>query len=111
MLYLKKEVRNDFIDWRKENHSVSSLPDLIRRRPPGNLFQQRYVDTSGKNKDFYQLRYFATVEPYGPFVSDPAGKVTEVVICNKDNYKKYFDWGEIGEHIIGKAYKLWQKRL
>jgi len=52
-----------------------------------------------------QLRYFAIVEPYGPFVSDPDGDVTEIIECDKDDYKKYFDWQEIGERIIEKAYE------
>ncbi len=67
---------------------------------------QKVVDTRGIEEDFYQLRYFALVEPYGPFIQDPAGDVTEIVYCDKNNYKKYFDWGEIGDHIINRAYLI-----
>lgn len=67
---------------------------------------QRVIDTSGIQKPYYQLRYFCKVEPYGPFVSDPAGKVTEVLEVDLSNYKSYFDWGEIGDRIIEKAYQL-----
>lgn len=67
---------------------------------------QKVVDTRGIQEPFYQLRYFARVEPYGDFVADPAGKVTEVIECSKDDYKKYFDWGEIGEHIINRAFEM-----
>ncbi len=67
------------------------------------LGYQKVTDTSGVEKPYYQLRYFAIVEPYGPFISDPAGKVTEVIECDKNDYKKYFDWYEIGKHIIKQA--------
>jgi len=67
---------------------------------------QKVVDTRGIQEPFYQLRYFCIAEPYGPFESDPAGKVTEVVMTDYENYKKYFDWGEIGEAIIQKALRL-----
>ena len=64
---------------------------------------QKVTDTRGIQQPFYQFRYFAIVEPYGPFVADPAGFVTEVIECNQSNYKKYFDWGAIGDRIIEKA--------
>jgi hypothetical protein len=45
------------------------------------------TDVSGVQKSYYQLRYFCIVEPYGPFVSDPAGKVTEVLEVDPREYK------------------------
>ncbi len=67
---------------------------------------QKAIDTRGIQEPYYQLRYFAIVEPCGPFISDPAGKVTEVIECDENNYKKYFDWGEIGDFLIKKAIEL-----
>lgn len=67
---------------------------------------QKVIDTRGIQKPYYQLRYVAIVEPYGPFVSDPAGKVTKLIMCTRDNYKEYFDWKEIGERLIERAYTL-----
>lgn len=67
---------------------------------------QRVVDTSGVKKPYYQLRYFCIVEPYGPFVEDPAGDVTEVLEIDPSDYKKYFNWGEIGDSIINRAIEL-----
>lgn len=67
---------------------------------------QKVTDVSGVQKPYYQLRYFCIVEPYGPFVSDPAGKVTEVLEVDPKEYKKYFDWGEIGDSIINRAIEL-----
>ncbi len=54
----------------------------------------------------YQLRYACIARPYGPFVSDPAGGVTEIKIINPNEYKTYFNWGKIGERIISRAMEL-----
>lgn len=64
---------------------------------------QKVTDTSGVNPSYYQLRYFCIVEPYGPFVGDPAGDVTEVLEIDPKDYKKYFDWGEKSDLIINRA--------
>lgn len=72
---------------------------------------QKVTDVSGVQKPYYQLRYFCIVEPYGPFVSDPAGKVTEVLEVDPQNYKKYFDWGKIGDAIINRAIELKEKMI
>lgn len=73
------------------------------------LGYQKVTDMSGIEKPYYQLRYVAKVEPYGPFVSDPAGKVTEIIYCDENDYKKYFDWFEIGDEIIRRAVELKNK--
>lgn len=65
------------------------------------------VFDSGKYK--IQLRYACKVVPIGPFVKDPAGSVTAVKLINPSDYKKYFDWGEIGERIIKRALELKKK--
>ena len=52
---------------------------------------QKVINVDGTEEPYYQLRYFCIVEPYGPFELDPAGKVTEVIECDIDDYKKYFD--------------------
>jgi ADP-ribose pyrophosphatase YjhB (NUDIX family) len=67
---------------------------------------QSVVDTTGVVAPYYQLRYFCVVEPYGPFVSDPAGDVTEVLEIDPRDYRKYFDWGEKSDLIINRALKL-----
>ncbi len=71
---------------------------------------QAVVDISGKEKTHYQLRYFAIVEPYGPFIADPDGDVTEVLEIDPKDYKKYFDWGETGDVIVKKAIKFLNKK-
>ena len=66
---------------------------------------QKMTDTRD-GSFFYQLRYACTVRPYGPFVLDPAGGVTEIKLIDIDDYKTYFDWGAIGERIIQRAKEL-----
>lgn len=53
-----------------------------------------------------QTRSVCIVEPYGPFVSDPDGDITEIKLINPKDYKKYFDWGEVGDYIMKRALKL-----
>lgn len=67
---------------------------------------QRATDLSHAEAPTYQLRYFAIIEPIGPFVSDPAGKVTEHIYCDETDYKKYFDWGPIGDYIVARAMEM-----
>lgn len=53
-----------------------------------------------------QTRSVCIVEPYGPFASDPDGDVTEIKLIDPKDYKDYFDWKEIGDHIMKRALAL-----
>ncbi len=54
-----------------------------------------------------QTRSVCIVEPYGDFVSDPDdGDITEIKLIDPALYKQYFDWGEIGDHIMKRALEL-----
>lgn len=66
---------------------------------------QKVTDTRD-GSEIYQLRYACIVEPYGPFVSDPDGSITEIKLIDPADYKQYFDWGKIGERIIIRALEL-----
>jgi 8-oxo-dGTP pyrophosphatase MutT (NUDIX family) len=66
---------------------------------------QKMTDTRD-NSFVYQLRYVCMVKPFGPFVSDPVGGITEIKLINPKDYKQYFDWGKIGERIITRALEL-----
>lgn len=58
----------------------------------------------------YVLRYAAKVEPYGPFVADPAsGEVTDMKLIDPEDYKKCFDWGERSDAMMKKALGLVKK--
>jgi len=59
-----------------------------------------------KDKEIYQLRYVCTVEPYGEFISDPAGSVIEIKLIDPKDYKQYINWGAIGDRIVARALEL-----
>lgn len=70
------------------------------------LGYQIVTDEEGEDEPYYQFRYYCTVEPYGPFVEDPDGDITEVLEIDPADYKKYFDWGEIGDALMSKAVRI-----
>lgn len=62
--------------------------------------------TSPDGNTVFQLRFCVIVEPLGKFEKDPAGSVTEIKLIKPQDYKKYFDWGEIGNRIIQRAIEI-----
>ena len=50
-----------------------------------------------------QTRSVCIVEPYGPFVTDPDGDITEIKLIDPKDLKEYVNWGEIGQHIFTRA--------
>ena len=58
-----------------------------------------------------QTRSFCLVEPLGDFLADPDGEVTAIKLIDPKDYKKYFDWGEIGERIMKRALELKKQGL
>ena len=54
------------------------------------------------------FRSFCLVKPIGEFISDPAGSVIEIRMIDPKDYKKYFDWGKIGDRIMEKAMKIFK---
>jgi 8-oxo-dGTP diphosphatase len=50
-----------------------------------------------------QIRFVCVVEPYGEFTADPDGEITEIKLINPTEYKEYFDWAEIGDHLMKRA--------
>jgi 8-oxo-dGTP diphosphatase len=54
-----------------------------------------------------QTRSFCMVEPYGEFVSDPdEGEITEIKLIDPKDIKQYFDWENIGDHILERAIQM-----
>jgi ADP-ribose pyrophosphatase YjhB (NUDIX family) len=76
--------------------------EVLKYRPIG--FQKLIDDTN------YQLRYACIVEPYGPFIADPdAGDghgVDRIKLIDPKDFKKYIDWGKIGDRMIERATEL-----
>jgi len=56
-----------------------------------------------------QTRSVCIVEPYGDFVSDPDGDITKIELINPLEYKKYFDWGDLGDYVIKRAIGIYEK--
>ncbi len=47
------------------------------------------------------------VRPYGEFVEDPAhGTINEIKLIEPSEYKKYVNWGKIGDRLIERALEL-----
>ncbi|MEK7607690.1 MAG: NUDIX hydrolase [Patescibacteria group bacterium] len=65
-----------------------------------------YQDISEPQGLVSQTRSVCIVEPYGDFISDPDGDITEIKLIEPKDYKKYFDWGEIGDHIMKRALQI-----
>lgn len=84
----------------REIREESNMKVLLSR-PIG---YQKVTDT--RDGKYYQLRYMCIVEPYGEFVADPDGGITEIKLIDPSDYKRFFDWGEIGERIILRAVEL-----
>lgn len=64
-----------------------------------------YQEISELHRVTMQVRSVCVVEPVGPFVADvdPEGDVTEIKLIDPADIKQYFDWGEVGEHVLERA--------
>ena len=56
-----------------------------------------------------QIRSFCIVEPHGDFTNDPDGDITEIKLIDPQDYKQYFDWEDVGDHIMNRALELKNK--
>ncbi len=65
-----------------------------------------YQDIYEPNRIVRQTRFCCVVEPFGDFVTDPDGDITEIKLIDPKDYKQYFDWGEIGDRIMERAMEL-----
>lgn len=65
-----------------------------------------YQDIEEPNGVITQTRSVCIVEPYGDFIADPDGDITEIKLIDPADYKQYFDWGTIGDHIMARALEL-----
>lgn len=68
-----------------------------------------YQDIYEPDKTLRQTRSFCIVEPYGDFVSDPDGDITEIKLIDPKDFKQYFDWGKIGDRIMKRALEMLSK--
>ncbi len=63
-------------------------------------------DIFESNRTISEVRFVCMVETYGPFVSDPDGDITEIKLIDPKDFKQYFDWGKIGDHLMARALEL-----
>lgn len=56
-----------------------------------------------------QSRTLCFVEPYGPFIADPGGDILKIKLVDPKDYKKYFDWGEIQDHIMDRIFSILER--
>ena len=68
-----------------------------------------FQDIYEPNRTIRQTRSFCVVEPYGDFVTDPDGDITEIKLIDLKDYKQYFDWKEIGDRILDRALEMLKK--
>ncbi len=75
---------------------------VLKQRPIGTLTVFEPEETK------FQVRSVCIVEPIGPFVADadPDEGVTEIKLIDPADIKKYFDWGEIGDHMLRRALEI-----
>ena len=62
-----------------------------------------YQDIFEPTRVVSQTRSVCIVEPYGDFVADPDGDITEIRLIDPKDYKKYFDWGAKGDRLMERA--------
>jgi len=67
-----------------------------------------YIEISEPQGIVTQVRTMCIVEPIGPFTADadPEGDVTEIKLIDPKDIKQYFDWGEVGDHILVRALEI-----
>ena len=65
-----------------------------------------YQEISKPDGVIYQARPVCIVEPYGDFVNDPDGDVTEIKLINPKDFKEYFDWGVVGDRLMERALEI-----
>lgn len=68
-----------------------------------------YQDIYEQDRTVRQTRSFCIVEPYGDFVSDPDGDITEIKLIDPKDFKQYIDWKKIGDRILERALEMLNK--
>ncbi len=96
------EKGEDFDETFRREIKEESNMEVLSWKPIG---YQKVIDTRD-NSYIYQLRVVADVRPYGEFIEDPAGSITEIKIIDPKDYKQYFNWGKIGDRIMERALEL-----
>ena len=81
----------------------------VREESNMEVLHQEFIgfqDIYELNRTVRQTRSFCNVKPFGPFISDPDGDITEVKLIDPKDLKQYVDWGVIGDHLLKKAIEM-----
>ncbi len=92
------EAPESFEDCAKRELQEEANVEVLRYKPIG--FQKAFL--KGHSAE-YQLRVFCEVKPFGDFIEDPDGDIIEIKYVDLKEYKKYFDWGEVGDRLVERA--------
>jgi len=91
-----------------ETYEQAVVREVLEETNMKVLYQELigYQDIYEPDRTVRQTRSFCIVEPIGDFVVDPDGDITEIKLIDPKDYKKYFDWGKIGDRIMSRAMEL-----
>lgn len=93
-----------------ETYKEASIRE-VKEEANMKVLKQEYIGyqdiwIADENRTVRQARMVCIVEPYGDFESDPDGDIVEIKLIDPADYKQYFDWGEIGDHIMNRALEM-----
>lgn len=100
--------------WIEANESIrDAVTREVKEETNMRVLTQRligYQDIFEPQRIVSQTRSVCLVEPYGDFIADPDGDIAEIKLIDPKDYKQYFDWGIIGDHIMERALRI-KKRM
>ena len=85
---------------------INAVSREVHEETNMKVIRQRFIglqDIFDPKGTISQTRSVCIVEPYGDFISDPDGDITEIKCIDPKEYKKYFDWGAVGERLMERA--------
>ena len=90
-----------------ETYEEASIRE-VKEESNMKVLKQEYIGyqdiwIAHENRMVRQVRMVCIVEPYGDFESDPDGDIFEIKLIDPKDYKEYFDWGEVGDHLMKRA--------
>jgi ADP-ribose pyrophosphatase YjhB (NUDIX family) len=98
----------------EDENCVDAMIREVKEETNMNVLKWKFVgyqDITEPKGVSTQARFVCIVEPHGDFIEDPdEGDVTEIKLIDAEEFnKKYFNWGEIGDHITKRALELRSK--
>ena len=95
----------------EETYEEATIREVKEESNMKVLYQELigFQDIYEPNRTIRQTRSFCVVEPYGDFVTDPDGDITEIKLIDPKDFKHYFDWLKIGDRIMERALEMLNK--